>query len=200
MRLLIVRHGETDGNVRKLLHGHMDIPLNENGKGQARRVAERLKGERIDVAYSSDLKRARMTCEEIMKHHPGVPVHYVKELREKSYGIFEGMGREAIRKAILESGLPKHKYRPPGGESYEEQNRRVMAFLEKVRKRHEGRSVLWVTHGGIKRTLVSRLKGMPMDEAVNTSYSNTAVSIINFSEDGHEILVYNCTRHLGENQ
>jgi probable phosphoglycerate mutase len=200
MRLIVVRHGETEGNVRKLLQGQMDVPLNGNGMEQARKVAERFRTEKIDVAYSSDLKRARMTAEEIMKYHPGTPFHLVRELREKSYGIFEGKEREAIREAILKSGLPKHKYKPPKGESYEEQSRRVMAFLEKVKEKHKGQSVLWVTHGGIKRTLVSRLMGMPLEEAVNTSYGNTAVSIINFSDKGHEMLVYNCTKHLEENQ
>lgn len=200
MRLIIVRHGETEGNVKKLLQGQMDVPLNENGMEQARKVAERFRTEKIDVAYSSDLKRARMTAEEIMKYHPGTPIHFVRELRERSYGIFEGKERETIREALASTGIPKHKYKPPEGESYEEERDRVMAFLEEIKKRHRGQTVLFATHGGVKRTMMGTLMGIPLEKAVNTSWHNTAVSIVNFSENGHEVLVYNCAKHLNGNQ
>ena len=88
MRLIIVRHGQTDYNVKRIAQGQLNNPLNETGMEQARKVAKRLKDEKIDVVYCSDLKRTRMTAEEIMKHHPDVPVHYVKEIREMDMGIF----------------------------------------------------------------------------------------------------------------
>jgi broad specificity phosphatase PhoE len=195
MRLIIVRHGETEENLTGVPQGHMQNPLNDNGIQQARKVAERLKAEKMDVIYSSDLKRARMTTEEIIKYHPNVPLHFVKELREINYGIFTG-DKEGLNKAREESDLSKHEYKPPEGESYKEMNERAVAFLEELKKRHMGQTVLLVTHGGIKRVVTGRLMGMSMEEYKKADLGNTAISIINFTDKGHEVMLYNCTKHL----
>ena len=130
MRLIIVRHGETEGNIKRIIQGHMQEPLDEAGIQQAKRVAERLKTEKIDAIYSSDLKRARMTAEEIIKHYPDVPVHFVKELRERDYGTATGKTRDEVRRYREAHNLPKYDYTPEGAESFQDMKDRLMAFLE----------------------------------------------------------------------
>ncbi len=67
MKLYIVRHGETDHNINKIIQGHLNTPLNSNGIIQAQKIANRLKDINFDIIYSSDLSRAKTTAEEINK-------------------------------------------------------------------------------------------------------------------------------------
>ncbi len=196
MRLIIVRHGETEGNIKRTLEGHIEGTLTEAGVQQAKRVAERLKTEKIDIIYSSDLERARMTANEIIKNHPDVPVHYVKELRERDYGEATGKARDEVRSYRKKQNIKKHEYTPEGAESLLHMKDRLMGFLEETRRKHKGQTVLFVTHGGVKRVMVGTLNGMPLEDAIYMKWGNTSVSIINFSDIGHEVMFYNCTKHL----
>ena len=90
MRLIITRHGETEENQAGILQGHLPGKLSVLGIEQARKVALRLKDEKIDLIFSSDLARASDTAKEIAKFHPNVPVKFVKDLRERNYGEFQG--------------------------------------------------------------------------------------------------------------
>lgn len=196
MRLIIVRHGQTEGNINEIAQGRMQDPLNETGIGQAKKVAERLKTERIDVIYSSDLKRAMMTADEIIRFHPDVPVHYVGELAERDYGDFTGKPFKFVNEKQVGSGLERNEYRPPGGESFRDVSKRADAFLDRILQKHKGQTVLFVTHGGIKRTLMGRLMAKTLEEARKANLRNTSISIVNFTDDGHEVMVFNCAKHL----
>ncbi len=90
---LIVRHGETEWNAQGRIQGHTDVGLSEQGQQQARLVAQRLAGETIDLAYSSDLSRAKETAEIILDGRE-VPFHTTPRLRERYYGVFEGLPAE----------------------------------------------------------------------------------------------------------
>src|SRR3989338_4638852 len=80
MKLILVRHGETDANRDMICQGHMNSHLTQKGLRQARLVAERLKYFPIDIAYSSDLDRALDTCKEILRYHPQTNIKITKVL------------------------------------------------------------------------------------------------------------------------
>ncbi len=82
MKLILTRHGETIENKEGSLQGHLPGRLSETGKEQARKLALRLKDEKIDAIYSSDLVRTVDTAREIAKHHNSIPLHFVPKLRE----------------------------------------------------------------------------------------------------------------------
>ncbi|KAA1469350.1 phosphoglycerate mutase-like protein [Dentipellis sp. KUC8613] len=86
----IVRHGETEENRLGVVQGQLDTALNATGRAQAARVAEALRDVPFDAAYASDLARAAVTAEIILKHHPGVPLRKVAELRERYMGERQG--------------------------------------------------------------------------------------------------------------
>src|SRR3989338_4033624 len=112
MKLILVRHGLTEENIKKITQGQTHGKLYPQGIIQAKKVGLKLKDEKIDVVYSSDLKRAVDTTKEIIKFHPDTPVHYVKELREASKGIFDGQPRKLIKeyRQKLQEPLYLHKY------------------------------------------------------------------------------------------
>jgi phosphoserine phosphatase len=123
MRLYLIRHGETDWNRYGFYQGTSDIPLNERGRAQAAALAERLAGVRFDGAYTSPLQRARDTALTVIGERR-VPVVELPELRELSYGLWQGRGSQP--RGRCNAGLEwRWKHTPwsvrfPGGESLAE--------------------------------------------------------------------------------
>ncbi|MDE1822938.1 MAG: histidine phosphatase family protein [Candidatus Micrarchaeota archaeon] len=160
MKVIAVRHGQSIGNVKGIIQGHTHGTLTAKGRAQARLAARRLKSFRFDVIYSSDLRRARMTAMEIVKFHRYTDTLYVKELRERSFGVLEGrMARE-----IAPNGTSKefwHRLRPLNGESHAQLRRRLAAFIRLLKKRHRNETVLFVTHGVVMQALMAISKNRP---------------------------------------
>lgn len=200
MKLIVVRHGETTDNVAGIIMGHRDGQLSSAGLEQAKKLGERLKHEKINCIYSSDLKRTKDTVAEIIKHHPDAPVIYDTLLREQSSGILEGQPKAARRTAQQESGISRERYRPEGGENMIDINRRAEKFIECLQKKHQdNETILICTHGGWKHAFMCSIWQIDPMSKVNQSlnFDNTAVTICELKEDGnHTVHLLNCTKHL----
>jgi len=154
--LLLVRHGETDWNRDRLIQGHTDVPLNENGREQSRRLAETLDG-RVDAIYSSDLSRAVETAT-ILAARSGLAVQVEKDLREKHFGTWEG-----LTDAVALERFPEARGGSWGdGETTDEMAARVVSALREITGAHAGKTVLVVTHGGPIRAVL-RASGVAPD-------------------------------------
>jgi probable phosphoglycerate mutase len=161
--VLVARHGETDWNATQRWQGHTDVPLNDTGHAQALALAERLRGEGLAGAVASDLSRASETAR-IVAEAVGFPLVYLDaDLRERAYGVFEGLDRAACETqqpeawaAWLESRQP-----PPGAESDESLRTRVVAAVTRVAEHvaRDDAAALVVTHGGALRALVAATTG-----------------------------------------
>jgi probable phosphoglycerate mutase len=196
MRLIIARHGETLDNIRGVYQGHTHGKLSDKGLEQARKLALRLKDEKMDVVFSSDLGRARETTEEILKFHD-VPVHYTKDLRERGLGIFEGKPKEEFKNILKEAGSMKYDYRPEGGETFHDIRERVEGFLESIIEKYMGKSVLVVSHKISINILIGSLFKKSPEEAIGMEQYNAAVNIIEVRDDKqHKAHVVNCIKHL----
>lgn len=196
MKLIIVRHGETEENVKKICQGQRPGKLTKNGIEQTKKLALRLKDKKIDVVFSSDLKRAKDAAKEIIRLH-NVPVHYIPELRERNFGIFEGRLIEKYKKSQKESGLSRAEFRPEGGESSIDIKKRVQEFLSKVFKEYKGKDVLIVSHAAVIRMLLGILLKKPIEEASYIKQANACVNIIEIGEDSeHKAHLINCIKHL----
>jgi broad specificity phosphatase PhoE len=146
--LHVVRHGETDWNRYGRVQGHTDIPLNGEGRSQARALAEELAATRFDAAYSSDLARAWETAE-IITAARSLQVTRCVDLREKHFGTWEGLSDVEVR-----ARFPDAATGPWGdGETTEEMGARVLTTLVRIAAVRPGESVLVVTHGGPIRAL-----------------------------------------------
>jgi broad specificity phosphatase PhoE len=147
--LLLVRHGETDWNAAGRLQGHTDRPLNEHGRRQSRRLAERLEGDGIAAIYASDLARARETAE-IVGERLRLTVAVDPDLREKNWGTWEGLTSEERLHVEF------------AGETTEEHRERVLRAVRRIAERHPGERVLVVTHGGSLRRLQAAVTGVAL--------------------------------------
>ena len=171
-RLLLARHGETEWNRIGRWQGATDVPLNDAGRAQARELAERLKGVALAGVASSDLGRAAETAS-IVAELLGVPrLGAHAELRERSYGVFEGLTRvecEASYAEIWNAHRPGDLLEPPGAEPRAEVEARMMRGLLQVVGAHANDApVLVISHGGAIRTFLAAVDGVlvpPMQNA-----------------------------------
>jgi broad specificity phosphatase PhoE len=157
--ILLARHGETDWNRDGRFQGHADPPLNDAGRAQARRLAERLASTPFDAVYSSDLARAHETAEILAASH-GVPVVADAGLREVDVGSWSGLTRAEISERF--PGAEHHD-----GETREEHLTRVVAAVERIAHGHPGQRILIVSHGGSLRALRRHCIGEPMHPIEN---------------------------------
>jgi probable phosphoglycerate mutase len=150
--LLVIRHGETAWNAEHRIQGHLDIPLSPTGIRQAACLADRLAGEVIDAVYSSELARAWLTAAPLAERL-GREIMADTRLRERSFGVFEGLTLDEIA-AQHPEGFRRWREREPawaidGGESGQQLIDRVLDALHDIVARHRGGTVVVVTHGGV---------------------------------------------------
>jgi broad specificity phosphatase PhoE len=159
-RLYLVRHGRTAGNKVRYV-GWGDEPLDTIGRAQVRGLARTLARERIDVVYSSPLRRARDTARPIAESH-GAPLHLRDGLKEIDYGEFQDVPK-AERKLRLSRW--HRRRRLPGGESLRDVFDRVAVVRAEVEAElNESRAVAVVAHFWSLRMLAGQLDGLTFDE------------------------------------
>lgn len=152
MKLIITRHGETEENRLGIMQGHLPGTLSKKGLLQAKELALKLKDEKIDVIYSSDLARALDTATEIKKFHSLVPFKTVRELRERDIGEFQGKKESDFGWYYVS---PKPSYvESKEGESLEQLYTRAQSFLLKLLEQHANQTVLLVGHNGFNKALL----------------------------------------------
>lgn len=168
MRLLFVRHGETDWNVENRIQGGTDTALNETGLEQARQLGQKLAEQKLMIAkiYSSKLKRAHKTAE-IVGELLGVDVESVDGLEEMNLGQWEGMRWHEVKETYpeeYEEWYHNRRYqKTPNGESYQELLERVLPALTYITQKEEN-IVLVVTHSANIVTLLAVIHNTAFDQ------------------------------------
>lgn len=173
--LCLVRHGATDWNFDMRAQGHFDQPLNDEGRRQAQRVAERLGAERWDAIYSSDLSRTRDTAAAIAAR-AGLPVHLDPGLRERNMGSVEGM---TLRDRRMRYGTVDWR-ELPGVETDSELRQRAAETLGRIAAQNMGKRVVCVSHGGT----LSAFIGLITDGKLRKMHRNTSVTLVRW--DGRD--------------
>ncbi len=177
MKIIIVRHGETIENTQGIVQGHLHGTLSELGRAQAVMVAGKLKDEKIDYIYSSDLARAADTAKEIAKFHPKTPIKFVKDLRERYFGHFEGRRKSDFGLSNKQS-LSEVIKDAEDVESPKEFYNRAKRFLDKIAKKHPKDTVLFVGHNGIDKAIINVIKHKPWSDVFSgDNLDNASINI-----------------------
>ncbi|KAF8012428.1 hypothetical protein BT93_I0552 [Corymbia citriodora subsp. variegata] len=200
--IFVVRHGRTDWNVERRIQGHLDVGLNEDGRQQARAVADRLSKEgKISAIYSSDLERAIETSKLIATVCGGVEVIKDPDLREQNPGKVQGLVEseathvypqihEAYRSGRWDQEVP-------GGESKEQVYQRCTACLRSIGLKHKGERVVVVTHGTVFRCLYRMAR--PNETQFGPKVNNGSISILHlFGGDDWVIKSWGDLSHLNQ--
>lgn len=156
-----MRHGMTDWNRERRIQGIEDIPLNEEGREQARTWAASLKGGGFDLIVTSGLSRARETAS-IINETLNLPAVEDLRLNEQDWGEWSGLtGGELKKKGNLLKQQEKKgfEFRPKGGESRNEVLMRTCDAFMDLTEHHPGKTVLVVAHNGILKCLAHALSG-----------------------------------------
>lgn len=159
MEIYVVRHGETDYNVKKVFQGHIDIPLNENGKKQAQETAEKFKNIDVDMILVSPLQRTIQTAGPISQI-TGVPITIEERLIERCFGDMEGhQNREDWNIKMM---LDYEKNYDIGNiEPIQSLFKRIYDFLDEITEKYKDKKVVLVTHGAVSQPIECYFNGMP---------------------------------------
>lgn len=208
LRLLLVRHGETNWNREGRFQGQIDVPLNANGHQQAQQAAEFLKSEPIDFAVSSPMLRPKETAEAILSHHPQVTMTFQSDFCEISHGTWEGKLESEIAEEYAQE-LEQWRTQPevvqmPEGENLQQVWDRAIAawqtLVEAARSNNHGTTQvgLVVAHDAINKVILSHVVGAGAEKFWCFKQGNGAVSVIDYPAEGPPILqAMNITTHLG---
>lgn len=202
MRLLLVRHGESEWNASGRLQGQADPPLSKLGRRQAAHVSARLVDEGVDAIVSSDLERAVHTAS-ALAGSVGLEVVKREDLREVDLGSWTGISREQVEREAPElwrrwriEGIEGWE----GGEKYAEAMVRVSGAISALAAQFLDRTVVAVSHGGSIRLATCHLLGMPATELGRImSIGNASITEFLVEPDGTGRLVrLNDNAHLIE--
>jgi len=161
-RIVMVRHGETEGQSSVRFHGSADVRLNDEGRSQLREAARKMRTEVFDLVVASPLRRS---WEGAVIVSCGAPVRLFPEFREVHFGHWEGMTAEEIESSNpalyrdWQSGAANFEY--PGGELREAFRSRVARGLDALFA-SGATSVLLVSHKGVIRTIAEQLLEAPL--------------------------------------
>lgn len=201
-RLIIVRHAEAEGNYKRLFHGWSDGELTEKGHIQAARAAERLKNVRIDVLYSSSLKRTLQTAGYIADAK-NLPILRTDQLKEINGGDWEGEPWETLPEKWPEAyhtweNTP-HLHSMPNGETMEEFQERLVEEVKHIIGMNKGKHIGIVTHGTAIKALLCYFNSCPLEEMFNIKWcDNTAITIVDYENDQFSLVLEGDSTHLDD--
>jgi len=206
VRLLLIRHGESQGNAERRVQGWFDSPLTDTGRDQIRALARRLEkdGWGVTALYASTLRRAAESGE-ILAATLGVPLTLDDRLREYGIGLFTGLTWEEIKGRFpdLVAQWEASSRRPsiPGEEGNSAFCTRVVAAFEDIAVAHPAEATVGVVaHGGTFNVYLKHLLGLNIAMRGPFSFSNAALNVIEWEEWGPRITLLNDTCHLANGE
>ena len=200
--LLLIRHGESEGNRLHVFCGRTDVPLTDRGRMQAEATAEFLKDRTIHAFYSSPLSRAYDTCLATANRF-GKSVEKVDGFAEIFGGEWENLSFDEITERYPEELKVWNEAiglcRIPGGETPEQVQNRGYAALEAVAKAHPGQTVCIAAHGMLIRTVVTKIIGLPLEQLHTYPWApNASVTTVEYEDGVFRLVEHGAREHLKE--
>lgn len=203
--LILIRHGETDWNRELRFQGHIDVPLNDMGHEQARRLGLRMARESVQHLVCSDSMRAQQTAAPAAQQLE-LEIVTTVTLREQNFGVVEGMRADEIQSLhprAWEDWLQfREDHAMPEGESARQFHARIMDALGTIAAEHLGQTVLVVTHGGVLDMVWRTARGLGLNGPRQSEIPNAGFNRIRLADatapDRIEIVDWADTRHLAD--
>jgi phosphoserine phosphatase len=208
LRLLLVRHGETEWNRVARFQGGIDVPLNENGRKQAQQAAEFLKDVPIDFAVSSPMLRPKETAELILKNHPNIKLELQEKLKEINHGLWEGKLESEIKQEyadlLYQWQIAPETVQMPEGENLQQVWDRAIACWDGIIEAAgvsdtELKTGLVVAHDAINKVILCHVLGLSPASIWSIKQGNGAVTVIDYPhglEKPPILQAMNITTHL----
>ena len=195
----LIRHAATE-NMEGRCYGWHDVPLSQDGIGQAESLAKRLARSRLSAVYASPLRRALETARILAAPHD-VSVETIQGLAEIHFGDFEGLSYEEIQARFPETYQrwmdQPTAVRFPNGEDFHTLQRRALAAISSILARNVGNSIAVVTHAGIVRILLADALGIPDSHIFRLAQDYAAINRIDYDDHGATVKVVNGYKEEG---
>jgi 2,3-bisphosphoglycerate-dependent phosphoglycerate mutase len=193
--LILLRHGQSQWNLENRFTGWVDVPLSAKGEDEARAAGEKLRGRRIDVVYTSVLKRAIDTATLALATADirDVPIVRDAALNERMYGDLQGLNKaEAAQKwgdEQIRQWRRSYDVKPPGGESLADTAARVLPYWDRhvLPDVKAGKNVLVAAHGNSLRALVMHLDGLDREQVLQLEIPTGAPLLYDMAPDGRAL-------------
>lgn len=193
--LVLVRHGQSEWNAKGLWTGLTDIGLSEEGKKEAKRAADALKGFYFDIAFTSVLKRAHETLDIILDqlNCSTIPKHQDSALNERDYGEYTGKNKWEIKEKLGEEEFIKLRrswnYPIAHGESLKQVYERVIPYYEShiLPSLKDGKNILISAHGNSLRALIKYLDNIKDDDISKLEMGTGELYIFQIDTNGKVI-------------
>ncbi|MEJ2038895.1 MAG: histidine phosphatase family protein [Desulfosarcinaceae bacterium] len=178
--LILIRHGETQWNIQRRFQGHGDSALTLKGREQAAALGRRMQNLQFDEIFASDLGRAVETAS-LIAGSTGHAVQYDQRLRERNYGVLEGLTLADVTARYPEIlnrlSLNDPDCIIPEGESYRQHYKRNIAFVEEMISAKPGATLALVIHGGVLDCLFRYVTGLGLDRPRCFTTINASLSV-----------------------
>lgn len=185
--IYVVRHGESEWNVKGLIQGQSDSFLTQEGEKQAYQLVEDLKSIKFKAIFSSNLIRAKKTAD-IIALEKNLAVETSEAIIERNFGKLDGKpGKQIGIFYELQRKADSNSYKFYGIESDEEIVNRMFTFLREIAVAYCGKNALVVTHGSLVRVLLTHLGYVTLDQIPPFSVGNAA--IVKLESDGVNFFV-----------
>jgi broad specificity phosphatase PhoE len=201
VRLFLVRHGETAQNLQMRYLGLSDASLTESGEHQARCVADALSQFPVKMVLSSPLRRAADTAASI-RNKCGVTLRLDSRLAEGSFGRWEGRTRDEVLSLgetdamLLARWESDSSCSPPGGESIESVQKRILSLVEELIGKYAGSSIVLVSHVGPIKALLAAVLNIPLQATRRMFLDPGTITVVEWGP--HPLLrLFNSHAHLG---
>ncbi len=204
-RIFLIRHGETNWNKEGRFQGQIDVPLNDNGKNQARKTFEYLRNISFNKAFSSSLHRPYETAQIILQNNKDLKIKKIDSLVEISHGLWEGKLESEIREnwpILLENWhkKPEEVIMPEGESIKDVSERSIEAFNSICLSQKDNDLTLLVAHDAVNKTLICNILGLNYSNIWMIKQGNGGITVIDLFNDPSKppvISALNITTHLG---
>ena len=204
-RIFLIRHGETNWNKEGRFQGQIDIPLNENGKNQARKTFEYLRNISFNKAFSSSMHRPYETAQIILQNYKDLKIEKIDSLVEISHGLWEGKLESEIKEnwpRLLKNwhNKPEEVIMPEGESIKDVSERSIEAFNDICLSQKDNDLTLLVAHDAVNKTLICDLLGINYSNIWMIKQGNGGITVIDLFSDPSKspvISSLNITTHLG---
>ncbi len=184
--IFVIRHPEVKNHKDNIFNGTRDVDLSKNGYLQANKLYDYFSNKNIDIVISSPMKRCKAVAD---KFSALCPVIYEERLKERNFGIFEGLSWSEVEKLYPKEAKnllnDPFFYRIKNGESFFDVKNRVVPFIENTVLK-SGKNTLIIAHGGINRVIISHLLDMNLDGILKISQDYACIN--RFQTDGRFVL------------
>lgn len=178
MKVTFIRHPQTTWNEQRLFQGTQEGYISESGKLATAEFVKNTQGNKIDIIYCADNKRCKYLANKLLKFHPDTKIIINSEIKERSFGIYEGTSEVELEKVTnfkVDDFEERFTWKPTGGESLKDVSVRARKFIENLKKEEKNKNIFVITSGGIIRTISYVLGIKTLKEAMEFKIKNLGV-------------------------